>query len=299
MPASKSAKPGKRAEPEPPASPQDAPEDEQYGETEDSEFDEAPETERLPGKGAGGSGLDLERLVSKPAWKEVLLELVVREGLDPWDIDVGVIAEKYLERVKKMKALDLHIPANLILAASILLRFKSDSIRLEEEVQEAEAETFIGEDQQPVEIPVLTLRTRIPPKRKVTLEELVGALEDVFSDQKRREDARNRPVEQPKLVVQLPEFDIERQMDEVFARVKAKADSEGLAVFSALLENDSREEKIYTLLPLLFLSQSGKVSIFQEKIFGEIFVQLLPADGGETPREPAKSKGAAARAAKA
>ena len=103
------------------------------GETEDSEFDEpelAVEHKHQPQK-----NVDLEHLVKQPTWKEMLLDLVVKEQLDPWNIDIGLIAEKYVKHIREMQTLDLHIPANLILAASILLRFKSDAVRLEEEEQ--------------------------------------------------------------------------------------------------------------------------------------------------------------------
>jgi len=271
-------------------------------ETSDSEFDEEEEA-RAPDFRGGqanqarqvGADFDLQDLVAKPAWKELLFELVVKEGLDPWNIDVGLIAEKYLEQVKDLQMRDLRIPANLILAASILLRFKSDAIRLEEQVQEAETETFLAEGQQPVEIPVLTLRTRIPPKRKVSLGELVQALEDVFSDQKKREDWKSRPPEREVVVIQLPEFNIEKQMDEVFGRVKSSSDSEGLATFSSLLKEDSGKEKVYTLLPLLFLSQSGKINIFQEKFFGEIFIQLKDGEGSANPEGAQAAKGGGKR----
>jgi len=248
------------------------------GEIKDEEFEaEEPEKAAKPKK------LDLERLVAQPTWKEMLLDLVIKEHLDPWNIDIGVIATKYLERIRSMQMLDLHIPANLILAASILLRFKSDALKLEEEVQEVEPEMFIGEDQKPVEIPMLTLRTRIPPKRKVTLDELVQALEEVFEEQKRREELRKRPAIPEKIVLALPEFNIEQQTEEVYKRIKETADSEGLATFSSILKDDSAQGKVFTLLPLLFLAQAGKINIFQEKFFGEIFIQLLRE--GETPSE--------------
>jgi segregation and condensation protein A len=256
------------------------PDDESTPASDELELEEEAEEERAAVSSLHAGKLDLEKLVSKPAWKEVLLDLVVKEQLDPWNIDVGIIASKYVEHVRGLQTLDLHIPANIILAASILLRFKSDAIRIEEEVQDVEAQTYVGEDVPAIEVPLLTLRTRIPPKRKVTLDELVAALEDVFDEQKKREARLSEPVLEERIVLQLPEFDIEKQMSEVFSRVKTKADSEGLTTFSRLIGNETQEEKIYTLLPLLFLTQAGKVSIFQEKFFGEIFVQLLK-DGQE------------------
>ncbi|MCX6775712.1 MAG: ScpA family protein [Candidatus Micrarchaeota archaeon] len=216
-------------------------------------------------------GINLEQLVAQPTWREMLFDLVVSEKLDPWNIDLVDITSKYLERVRKLQKLDLRVPANLILAASILLRFKSDALRFEEEEQVVEQQTFIDETQAPVEIPMLSLRTRIPRKRKVTLNELMTALEEVFEEQKRRQE---KPVIRENMVIDIPKYNITRQMNEVFARVKKTADASGLATFSSLLKERSRKEIIYTLIPLLHLAQDGKLSVFQEKFFGEIFIQL-------------------------
>jgi segregation and condensation protein A len=215
--------------------------------------------------------VDLEQLVAQPTWREMLLDLVVSEKLDPWNIDLVDIASKYLERIKNLQKLDLRVPANLILAASILLRFKSDALRFEEEEQVVEQQTFIDEMQPPVEIPMLSLRTRIPRKRKVSLNELMTALEEVFEDQKRRQE---KPVIRESLVINIPQYDITQRMKEIYTKVKKTADASGLVTFSSLLKEKSREEIIYTLLPILHLAQDGKLSVFQEKFFGEIFIQL-------------------------
>lgn len=206
----------------------------------------------------------------------MLLDLVVSEKLDPWNIDLVDIASKYLERVKKLQKLDLRVPANLILAASILLRFKSDALRFEEEEQVVEQQTFIDETQAPVEIPMLSLRTRIPRKRKVTLNELMGALEEVFEEQRKKQE---KPVIKENMIINVPKYDITARMKEIYAKVKKTADTSGLVTFSSLLKEKNRKEIIYTLIPILHLAQDGKLSVFQEKFFGEIFIQLPVEEG--------------------
>ncbi|QLJ52896.1 MAG: hypothetical protein Sv326_0721 [Candidatus Fermentimicrarchaeum limneticum] len=220
--------------------------------------------------------VDLEQLVAQPTWREMLLDLVVSEKLDPWNIDLVDIASKYLERVKKLQKLDLRVPANLILAASILLRFKSDALRFEEEEQVVEQQTFIDETQAPVEIPMLSLRTRIPRKRKVTLNELMGALEEVFEEQRKKQE---KPVIKENMIINVPKYDITARMKEIYAKVKKTADTSGLVTFSSLLKEKNRKEIIYTLIPILHLAQDGKLSVFQEKFFGEIFIQLPVEEG--------------------
>ena len=95
--------------------------------------------------------------------------------LGPWEIDPVEIADKFLGRMRKIQTTDLMIPANLVLAASILLYLKSEALKFEEE-QVAEEQVYLEDERPPIEVPVLTLRSRIPPKRRVTLAELMSAI---------------------------------------------------------------------------------------------------------------------------
>ncbi|MCS7109693.1 MAG: segregation/condensation protein A, partial [Candidatus Micrarchaeota archaeon] len=74
----------------------------------------------------------IEKLVYKPTWREILIEIVDSNNLDPWNIDIAIVTNSYIEKIKNMKIEDLHIPANVILAASILLRFKAQAFVFEE-----------------------------------------------------------------------------------------------------------------------------------------------------------------------
>lgn len=251
-------------------------------EEEENGFDDAGDrhvdTSRL-----SSEELKLEKIVAYPTWREMLLDLVASKKLDPWNIDIVEIASGYLEKMRKLELLDLRIPANLILAAAILIRFKSDALRFEEEAQVAEEETFVEENAEPETIPVLELKTRIPPKRMVTLDELLVAMEKVFDEQKKREEKAAK-IEIPSVInIQLPEMNIEQRMAEVYGLVLERKDSEGLATFSSLLSQERTPlEMIATLLPVLHLVQDRKLSIFQEQFFGEIFIRVREeTDAGE------------------
>jgi segregation and condensation protein A len=218
----------------------------------------------------------LEKIVEYPTWREMLIDLVAQNKLDPWNIDIVLITSNYLEKIRKMEMLDLRVPANLILAAAILIRFKSDALRFEEEEQVPTEETYVPQEEggEPEVIPMLELKTRIPPKRMVTLDELLLAMEKVFEEQRKREE-RAAKIDIPQVMnIALPEVDIEQKMEEVFARIKETADAEGLTTFSGILKAKEPFEIISTLLPLLHLAQGRRVSIFQEKFFGEIFIRL-------------------------
>ncbi len=229
----------------------------------------------------------LEKLVAFPTWREMLLNLAPTKKLDPWNIDIIEITTSYLDKIRKLEMMDLRVPANLILAAAILIRFKSEALRFEEETQVVEEQTYVEEDAEPSVIPVLELKTRIPPKRMVTLDELLLAMEKVFDEQKKREEKAAK-IEIPSVInIQLPEMNIEQRMAEVYGLVMERKDVEGLATFSSLLSEKTPLEMITTLLPLLHLVQDKKLSIFQEKFFGEIFIRVR-----EEPAESEKKKAA-------
>ena len=228
--------------------------------------------------------MKLEKIVALPTWREMLMDLVATKKLDPWNIDIVEIATGYLEKIKKMEMLDLRVPANLILAAAILLRFKSQALRFEEEVQVVEEQTYVEEDAEPSVIPVLELKARIPPTRMVTLDELLSAMEKVFDDQKKREEKAHR-VEIPTVInIQMPEFNIEERMEKVYGKILGEKDTEGLATFSALLDDRTPVEMMATLLPLLHLVQDRRVTIVQEQTFGDRFRRVTEASEAQPAR---------------
>ncbi|MFH1307093.1 MAG: segregation/condensation protein A [Candidatus Micrarchaeota archaeon] len=226
---------------------------------------------------------NLEKIIQMDTWREILYDMVAKREINPWDIDVVVVAGKYLGRIKEMQMDDLRIPANLILAAAILLRFKSDMINLDEPAQMV-LDDFdsVGEG----EIPQLELRARIPPKRRVTLDELVDAVENVFEEQKKHmervEKRAAMKTEIAPLEIKMNEFNIEHGINSVLEKIKTRLDREGLVTFSNLLDNRNRVEIIYTFIPLLFLAQEGKVHLRQDPFFGEIFINL---NGKEEKKE--------------
>jgi len=215
--------------------------------------------------------LDLEALVAETNWKEMLIDLVETEKLDPWSIDIAVIADKFVERVRTLQMLDLNVAANIILASSILLRMKTESLIFEEQEEEQNGEM---ETKEVPQIPSLTLKLRLPPPRRLTLQELIKAIEEIMKIQQHVKKTI-QPAQQNVFQINMNEKDIDTLIEETFNSVKEKVDSYGLVTFSQLIKNKDLEGVIKTFVPLLFLQKNGKVQLFQEEFFGEIFVKLL------------------------
>jgi segregation and condensation protein A len=228
---------------------------------------------------------DIENLVAIPTWKEMLIDLIRSEKLDPWNIDLSLLAEKYIEKIKKMKMLELRVPANVILAASILLRLKSETFEIQSEEQEVIEETYVD---QPGSVGILNIVVRTPPKRAVTLSDLIKALEEVMKIEKRRveiEMERERKKLE-KIEVEIGR-DIEDEIEKVFDIIK-KHSEDGMITFSEILKiraNESEENKVskedivFSFISLLHLVMKNKIDIFQEEVFGEIIIKLVEENG--------------------
>jgi segregation and condensation protein A len=228
------------------------------------------------------SRFDLEELVKNATWRELLIELVESNKLDPWDIDLSVVIDEYIQAIKQMKILDLRIPANMILAASILLRMKSEMVSVFKIEEQAEAIEENGGIVRVVpEVAPLVYRFRAQPKRKITLEDLMDALAEAMKVKGLREVVWNE--EHEPLQILIHEADIDERIESAYALVKANLDPYNATTFSALaLKFNSVESILMDLfIPLLFLAHKDRITLMQEKFFDEIIIRLTGEPHGK------------------
>lgn len=235
----------------------------------------------------------IEKIVVKPTWKQILLELIEQNKIDPWDIDIVQIADEFMARVKQMRALDLSIHANVILAAAILLKFKSDYLRYFTCPPVEQPVSVVEDVQEPFELPHLSLVSRIPPKRPVTLEELIAEMERVL----KYESAEIKRIPRGSITeiidLNVEGEDIEKRMADVLARVRKNVDETGFATFSSILHEKTNVEIIYTLLSILHLAQNNIIDIYQEKLFGEILLSIIDSSASVTEKDKKGTESAA------
>ncbi|HEV8289589.1 MAG TPA: segregation/condensation protein A [Candidatus Norongarragalinales archaeon] len=221
--------------------------------------------------------MDLLSFVVQPTWREFLHELVETKQMNPWDLDLCEIADAYLEKVRGLQALDLRIPANVILASAILLRFKAEAFTFEDPEPESDviaAPVFYDTEQ----IPELMYRTNRPRERKVTLQELVQAVDSVLKDGVRQPIVLKAPKS---LNITLPKETMEERIRDTWNRVLSLKDAEGLVMFNevvrgaqALEGEDELDIFLKHLLPVLHLMNNQKLDAWQDQTFGEIFIKV-------------------------
>ncbi len=214
---------------------------------------------------------NLEKLLTKPSWQTILIDLIEKNEIDPWNIDISDITSKFLQEVRKMKEMNFSIPANVILACAILLRFKSNvfketlSFDAVEIPTEGEEHYFPAESLNNFYIPM-----RFPPKRMVSFNELISMVEEVIQRISKRVSRSNSSEQQQSIEIKLEAYDIEKEMENLLALMK-ELQEENMLLFSSLCK---KLNPIDAFLPLLYLRLHNKISLLQEEFFGEIIIYL-------------------------
>jgi chromatin segregation and condensation protein Rec8/ScpA/Scc1 (kleisin family) len=216
----------------------------------------------------------LERMIEEPTWRAVLVDLIARQRIDPWDIDIDILANGFMERVKKMKENSFTVPGNVILACAILYKFKTFMIRLEETQEESVDVSFDIND-------VKDLVARPARKRPITINELLKAMEKAMKYEPKiekaiasgqNERARHTLDEllDTEYVYEYEENDMSSRISSILDRIKDRKDSYGITLFSDVAD---KKGVIYSLLPVLFLANEGVLDVWQEELFGEIMIR--------------------------
>lgn len=202
---------------------------------------------------------------------DILLQLVTMGKVDPWNIDIVDLTEKYIERIREMQDLDLRISARAILAASILLRMKTEALLYGGEDEEGEEE-----EEEKIRVEV---EPYVPPLRRVeryyTLDDLIEALMDALEEAEKKKPRKKKKVEIEEEIFVVDDFrvDIEKHVNRLYEIVKELYEETKEKIpFWDLIFDPSPKIIARTFLYLLFLANMGKVELIQEEPFGEIFV---------------------------
>jgi chromatin segregation and condensation protein Rec8/ScpA/Scc1 (kleisin family) len=215
----------------------------------------------------------IERMVEEPTWRSMLAELILRHKLDPWDIDIDVLADHFMKRIKELKGDKFTVPGNVILACSILYKFKTLMLRINEEEEQPVDVSFDIND-------VKDLMARPARKRPITIVELMKAMEKAMKYEPKIEVAIAASTERAKRTIdelmeadysyEYNEDDMSSRLETVIEKIKKARDSEGITLFSSILDGKG---VVHSLLPVLFLANEGLLDLKQDKIFGEIIIR--------------------------
>ncbi len=221
------------------------------------------------------------------SWQSLIYDLIKTEQLDPWDINLSVLADKYLEIIKAMEEANFFVSSKVLLACSLLLRLKAE-ILINRDIQSID-ELLYGKEAKKVyeyerieldedELPILVPRTPLPRYKKVSLQELMSALNQAIETENRRikKEIKVRQAEKSALVV-MPRLDripLKDRISAVFAKIKATIIKPHKIQMAYSELAPSRDEKLSAFLPVLHLTNQEKLYLNQETHFEEIYMML-------------------------
>ena len=235
---------------------------------------------------------------------EILVRMAERGEIDPWNIDIVEVTDRFLQELNRRRELDLRISGRTLFYASVLLRMKSEHLGepIDEEgavddegFPEPDEPGFDGREYLgPVERLEREIRRRIERKhlrtRPVTLYELIRMLKTAEREECRRRRTRH--------VVKEPDVDVDEVVgvahEEGFHAASA-AVWQGWEDLSPAHEKVSLSDLCGTLgrsvpdvyIPLLFLMLEGRLAISQKDFFDEVFIERPKAPRAEEPEQPA------------
>ncbi|MEK6908822.1 MAG: segregation/condensation protein A [Nanoarchaeota archaeon] len=219
------------------------------------------------------------------SWQTIIYDLINSEQLDPWDINLSILANKYILKVRELEEANFFVSSKVLLAASLLLRLKSE-ILLSKDLQslddilygKKEEKTYTQERiELDEDIPELIPRTPLPRHKKVSLQELILALSKAMNTESRREK-KALILKQHEIDAYLPIpkklFNLQDKIKGIYSKLKnifSKSDER--VAFSELSSLDP-EERLLTFVSLLHLDNQQKVWLEQEGHFEEIWILL-------------------------
>jgi len=222
-------------------------------------------------------------------WQTMLYDLVKSEQMDPWDINISLLAQRFLDTIHDLRQEDFRISGRIVLAAAVLLKIKSkrlvaeDMLNLDRLINPPEedeeglldelTDEFAGQREVLKGVDLIP-RTPQPRKRKVSIYDLVDALQKAMDVKKRRV---MRDI--PSIEVKVPEkkVDISELIGGVYGKIRnffAKQNKTKLS-FHHLVPSDTKEDKVFTFIPLLHLENERKIDLLQQRHFGEIHIEML------------------------
>jgi segregation and condensation protein A len=223
----------------------------------------------------------------------LLIDLAERGEIDPWDVQVIDVVDRFLSRLIVSDRRDLYDSGQAMLYASMLVLLKANSLSDiqsayeqaetdSEDLEEIDAESIAGVLRLPTDFDkrLRRLPVALPPKaRRITLEELIAQIEAIAEivDRKTSKPAK-RPAQGKvarraamKAIAQLAHKENLSEMVEEIERYFLLHPDEEIEISDlAAVFND----RVGVFWGLLLMSSQSKVELSQEEFYGKI--QIIP-----------------------
>jgi segregation and condensation protein A len=220
-------------------------------------------------------------------WQEIIYDLINTEQLDPWNIDIIILTDRYLKKIEDLEEADFFVSSKVLLAASLLLRIKSE-ILLNKYIKSIDEILFGKKEEKRYElerieldemIPELIPKSPMPRFRKVTLQELMDSLNKAIATENRRikkEITHKNALREVDISMPKKKFTIKNKIREIYEQLVKhfSENTENVKISFTDLVGKEKEDRLIAFSPLLHLDTQKKVWLQQEAHFDEFHVWL-------------------------
>ncbi|MCQ8893725.1 MAG: segregation/condensation protein A [Methanolinea sp.] len=230
---------------------------------------------------------------------EILVQMAEKGEIDPWNIDIVEVTDRFLRELERRKELDLRISGRTLFYAALLLRMKSEYLAaqagdegedLPGEEGEGDETGFemdfaYGEDSGgPIELLEREIKRRLDRKqlrkRPITLFELILELKAAEKEQRRKHrfihSIDPRFIETEDVVGIAHDEGYREAAAAVLSRCEERMEQDSVMTLEELA-GIMGKRVIDVYIPLLYLMFEEKVYLWQDEFFGQVFIQLLRA----------------------
>ncbi len=219
-------------------------------------------------------------------WQEIIYDLINTEQLDPWDVNITILSEKYLEKINELEEADFFVTSKVLLAASLLLRIKSEILlnkyiksiddilfgRTNEKISKSLERIELDE-----EIPDLIPRSPMPRFKKVTLKELIESLNKAIITENRRINKaviNRNALRETGISLPKKRLNIKNRIKDIFEKLSDHFNNskEHKKITYTEFVGIEKEKRIEHFSPLLHLESQKKIWLHQEHPFDEIHI---------------------------
>ena len=260
---------------------------------------DAPENSPVPDE-SQQTDPALQCMVEDPV--EILVGLAERGEIDPWNINIIEVTDRFLSELERCRQLNLQVSGRTLFYAATLLRMKSEHLELffdSEEESADEEDEFYGENFDVALDSEIDYSGRLGP---------IERLEHEIQRRLDRKNMRKSPITLFELIIELKNLEKEERR-----RRRISDTGDDLLIFAedvvSIAHDEDYQESAMTVLeecldcieleeemtlvqlcqklgwgipevyiPLLFLALEGRCSLRQEEFFGDVFVQICRAD---------------------
>ncbi|MDH7593809.1 MAG: ScpA family protein [Methanomicrobiales archaeon] len=237
---------------------------------------------------------------------EILVALAEKGEIDPWNIDIVEVTDRFLEELERRKELDLRISGRTLFFAATLLRIKSDYLGEPRDESDDVAMEFGEEDSfesasyeygDPVDRLEREIERRLDRRSMrqapVTLYELIQMLKTAEKAERRRRKV-HAPSLQPLIFAEdvvaiAHREDYRETAEKVLVSISRMRGSENEAISLQELSRLLGWSIADSYLPLLFLALDGKICLRQEEFFSDLYITLPGLSEPEVYDPPART----------